>query len=331
MIVIYLSFILRNKIFDIAILVFNVILFFTSILLVEDQEVNLFDTDSIKEKIQKYNQHKNITLYYDFYHVVGQKYSTTFVYTLLPFLYIGFILGFILFYYENNIFILNQKPNYNNIEKYDDRSSDTDEIEENPKIELMNELKEEESVNNIKDYNLKYYPLSFLIGFLIFINRINEKIKILILFICLILFIFLCIGYQLYINNDSFNFAEVLTTPLKLYFVYEKHISIILFFITTVILITIQKKGFFKTIINSRIITALSRNGFTITCLYFFLSYFTFCTFFIKIKFHIPTFLLISIGNFLIIFFICCMINIIIELPLRMMVKKLLRMNKKLY
>ena len=113
---------------------------------------------------------------------------------------------------------------------------------------------------------------------------------------------------------------------LKFYFLFERHIFLILFFIISITLITLPKRGLFKKLIDSTFITAVSRAGFTIICLSYILTNLSFCGFIIKIKFSIPTFFIISIGNFLIIFVVCILINIVFELPLRIFFKKILRL-----
>ena len=153
-----------------------------------------------------------------------------------------------------------------------------------------------------------------------------------IILLCIILLIILSLidtfetndnGYTLLNKKFDNSFSRT-----KIDFLYYKHISLILFFLINIIIITLPKKGLYKKIINIKLFTVLSRIGFTISCLYFIFSYFSFCEFLVKIKFNIITFILISIGNFLIVIIICLCFNIIFELPLRIVIKKLLRRNK---
>ena len=116
---------------------------------------------------------------------------------------------------------------------------------------------------------------------------------------------------------------------LKGYFLFEKHIFLILFFIICLILITMRQKGIFKSLSKSTLITAISRAGFTMVCLSYIIVNFSFSGYLVKIKFNIPTFIIISIGNFLIVFVICLLINIVFELPIRIFIKKILRLNNK--
>ena len=304
MIILYLSFLFRSKIFEIFIILINTILFFSSVWLIKD------------EKVSKSNPK------YTYYHFTGQKYSTKVLFSLISFYHIGYMLGFFLFHYDNNkykyIYKLDSKELINNNNK-------KIEIEE---IEKEKNEKEDNDNNNIK-YNLNYYPLSFLNIFLSLINKMNTSIKKIIIVICIILIITPSIVFQIIFRSDDKHFELDLSTKIKLYYYYEKHIFIILFFIINIVLLTMPKKGLFKKFINLRMFFAISRSGFTIVCLYYFIGYVCFSSFYIQVKFHIPTFILISIGNLLIVFIICFLINIIFELPLKIAVKKLLKLNNK--
>ena len=115
----------------------------------------------------------------------------------------------------------------------------------------------------------------------------------------------------------------------KYCFLFGKHVFVIFFFIINVILITLPKKGLYKTLVKLRLNNALSKTGFTIICLYQILIYFSFTGFLVKIKFNLATFILISIGNFLIVFILCLLLNIIFELPIRIIIKKIIRFKKR--
>ena len=334
MVIIYISFSLRSKIFEIIIIFINIILYFISVIIIKDEKVD--DNDK-----------------YLYYHLVGQKYSIKIFYSLLGLYNLGYIFGFMLFHYENNKYKFKNNINVKNeIRKTlinNINIKENKKLNEENNIEDLNNNKDNNNIleandnrnslgsiinNNLeknKPTNLNYYPLSFLLFFLFFLNSLKSKIKKAIIFICLLLLILLSMAFQIYLNAKDTDFEINLTTFTKIYFLYEKHIFIIIFFIMNSILIVLPKKKGFKNIINSSFIIAIGRAGFTITCLYYFLCYFCFSSFFIKVKYHIPTFILVSIGNFLIIFFVCFICNIIFELPIRIVIKKLLRINQKKY
>ena len=332
MILIFFSFLFRSKIFEIIIILLNLVCFFGSIFLIYDDKV--------------YPKNDNEKLEYKYYHLVGQQYSTKVSYCLLGFYHLGVILGFLCFHYDNNKynFNLNQNEivNYEQMNKldksqtnYNDENVNDNDNESDYKMEINDtsgirtKSGSTYSKKSFREFNINYYPLSFLNNFLSWLNNIGDTIKIIIILICIIFIIALSLAFQLYINITDPNFEIEFSYTLKIYFLFEKHLFIIFFFIINVILLTLPKNGFLKSLINSNFIIAISRTGFTITCLNYFSHYFSYCFFFIKVKYHIPTFILISIGNYLIIFILCFLFNIVFELPLRIIIKQLLRINKK--
>ena len=328
MIIIYLSFVIRNKIFEILIILINIIFFFISMILIKD--------DQVTQKLDKNKKY----MPYKFYHFLGQNYSTRIFFSLIGFYHLGYILGFLIFHYENNkyefksklkkknesiepneIILNNNKKDINNL----NGNLENAKLSEDLNIEDINNKNSE----NNKEFIINYYPLSFFNTFLFWMYKVSSSIKLLIILICLFFLFVLSISFQIYLKTkDDFNY-EINYFVAKNYFIYEKHIFIIFFFIINFILITYPKTKYFKSIINSPIFIGISRTGFTITCLYYFLSYFFFCSFFIKVKFHIPTLIFLSLGNFLFIYFTCFLINLIVELPLRIGIKKLLRNKSK--
>jgi hypothetical protein len=299
-VIIFFSFLLRNKLFDIIIMILNVFFFFVSMLFIVDEKTKLDG---------KYN----------YYHLSGQKYSTKFFFSSLGFYYVGYVLGFLIFHYDNN--------------QYEGQINNKNEInikleEEENKLNENNDEKNNHNNLSINEFNLNYYPFSFLNNFLLWLTNVKDKFKIISLLVCLLLIILLTMGFQIYLNYEIENFQIKITKLIYIYFLYEKHAFIILFLIINVILLTWSKKGLLKRISNSYFFIAVSRIGFTMICISQFSNYFSFCFFFIKVKYHLTTFILISIGNFLIFFVPCFLFNVVVELPLRMLIKKILR-NKK--
>ena len=323
MLIIYISFLLRNKLFDIIFSLINIVLFFLIMIFIKDPKIEVEEN-------------------YLFYHFKGQNYSTKIFSSLIGFYHLGYILGFLFFHYDNikkkrilkdsvDDSTINKIQNINNENNEDDDEKDKLN-KNNEKIEINNIINEDKdneiSIKNIRDYDLSYYPFYFFNNFLIWIININNKVKSIIMFICLFFLVFISFIY-LFLFNLNNNFKIPLNSFEKYYYLYEKHVFIIFFFIINIILLTNENNNKLNNLFNSKFMIAVSRSGFIITCLYYFLSYFSFCFFFIKVKFHMPTFILISIGNFLIIFISCFIINILIELPLRITVKKLIRMKIK--
>ena len=316
MILLYLILIIRKPIFEIIIIIINMTLFIGLMFTVKDSNI-------IGEQLT-----------YTYYHFKGQEYTTKIFYISLGVYHLGFILGILCFNYDCNKKDFNRKKNKkkNRLNSIYDLINENN--NENNNIE-NNDIKNEENNKTINfiDYKLPYYPLSFLNKILKWVNNIKFKFKVIFIFICFIIMYILSIFYKLIVNRkvktDINYLFEIELKGLKYYFLFEGHIFILLFFFINLILITFNKRLFYKKIFSFKLTNAISRTGFTITCLYSILGYFFFCGFLVKIKFNIITFFLISIGNFLIIFILCFLLNIIFELPLRIIIKKILRLINK--
>ena len=296
--IIYLSFLFRNKIFDFCALCINLFFFFFYKLIIIDDKNN--------------NEKNN----YSYYHFVGQKYSTKIIYSFIGFYHIGFILGILLFYIDNEInhkgYLKISLNNENKEKLSEDNNSDDTKINK----------------NEIKENILPYYPMPFLKNFILWLYNINSKIRGLIFFICIMSIIVISSVYNIAANNNEGNYANIeLSSSLKFYFYYEKHLFIIFFFFGILLLNSLINKDSF--ILNTKFIYVISRSGFAIICQHYFLSYFSLSTYFIKVKYHILIFLLISVGNF--IFFSICsfLFNVAFEIPIKRSVKKLLSVKKE--
>ena len=298
MLILYLSFLIRNKIFDIFVLFVNLFFFFFSVWIIKDTNTE--------------NQ-----VNYSYYHFIGQKYSTKIIYSFIGFYYIGYILWFLLFYIDNEI--NNNYTGYLNISLNNKNKEILNEDEINnldiPKI----------SKNEIKEDKLSYYyPLSFFKYFIFWIYKINDRIKILIIFISFLFIILLSSVYNIIIIYKDYTNIE-LSIWIKLYFYYEKHLFIIFFLIIILLLNSFINKDSF--IVNTKFIYLISRSGFTIICQYYFLSYFSLSTYFIKVKYHILAILLLSIGNFIFFSIFSFLCNVAFELPIKIVIKTLLTFN----
>ena len=100
------------------------------------------------------------------------------------------------------------------------------------------------------------------------------------------------------------------------------------FFFINVIMITLPKKGIIRDMMNSRIVVFVSRLGFLITCVSYAFTYFIFLIVDLRVKLFVPTFMVISLGNFLFCSFVCFALYLLIELPLSIVVKKIIRIGR---
>ena len=263
-------------------------------------------------------ENKNKNRIYSYYHFKGQEYLYKISYLSLGVYFLGFIFGILCFNYDNiktelkNKDLENSKISLNKSIKFD------------PKINSDNISSSSKDKNNENILEQKpYYPFSFLNGILKWLKKKKYRFKIIIIFICVLLQIFLSAFFKIYgwitkdneinkkkkENDENYDRNYVLEMDfdnvLKGYFLFEKHIFLLLFFIISLLLVTIHKKGLFKQIIRSKLVNSISRVGFLIICLSYILNNFIFCVFLLKIKLDIPIFIIFSIGNFLIIFVFC--------------------------
>ena len=326
LITIYIILLFKKELIEIFFMVFYSVFCFGLIFTVRDKQM---ETE---------NENKNKNKIYSYYHFKGQEYLYKISYLSLGVYFLGFIFGILCFNYDNiktelkNKDLENSKISLNKSIKFD------------PKINSDNISSSSKDKNNENILEQKpYYPFSFLNGILKWLKKKKYRFKIIIIFICVLLQIFLSAFFKIYgwitkdneknqrkkENDENYDRNYVLEMDfdnvLKGYFLFEKHIFLLLFFIISLLLVTFRKKGLFKQIIRSKLINSISRVGFLIICLSYILNNFIFCVFLLKIKLDIPIFIIFSIGNFLIIFVFCILVHITFELPIRMIIKKILR------
>ena len=352
LIVIYLFFVFRNKFVEIIFMVGNIFIFFYFTFLVKDTRTPY---DFNKPTNSTDNNNTNKTHLFLHYHVKGEKYSTTIFECFLGFYFLGFILGFLMFNHDN----LRQKINrllyeYNAIhysknnkkKKKSDTFSLNEPLTENGDTDLSldssqmsedsikiekNEVneKQENPAEYYKKYILPYYPLKFLNSF---VNAIDTKLsftnKIIIIIFGVLIMGILSSAIVFYIYRYNSFYIE-LTPLLYVFFRLEKHVFIIIYFFVLVIMITLPRTGSLRSFMSSKICISISRIGFLITCVSHAFTYLTFLIFSLKVKLYVPTFIIISFGNFLEFFIICVVLHTLTELPFRIIIKKIMRVGKR--
>ena len=337
MIIMYTFFVFRSKIYELVIIILNLIWFFVSIIPVKDDK-----TDPIED--EKGNKiYKKLK----YYHIKGQTYSTKIFQSFIGFYQLGFIIGFLMFnmtdldqriqrlVYEYNKTVIKKIDNKKEEENKSDNSliqplDEKDEAEisfTNRSKSLSSSKKEEDKdKSSLGYYKLPYYPLQFLNEYLNSIKKLNIGIKIIIVFGGIILLggiDYILLTYIIY--HDTFK-KDLDDFPLFL-FRYEKHFFMIVYFFIIVILITLPKNSALRNFMGSKIFILISRLGFIFTCISYSLTYLAFLLFSLKVKLYVPAFMIISFGNFLLFFGICILIFACFEVPLRILIKKLLRIN----
>jgi hypothetical protein len=174
---------------------------------------------------------------------------------------------------------------------------------------------------------LPYYPLRYFNKILSKIYKFKLLVKFAIIGACSILIILIDFILWIYLSKAG-DFKVKLDPFNRFIFRYEKHFFVFLYFIAVVIPLTLPKKFGLRNFMGSRIFVATSRVGFLISCIIHAFTYFSFLIFSIKVKLYVPSFILISFGNYLAILIICMLMTSVTELPLRIGIKKLLRINR---
>ena len=335
MVVSYLFFVFKNKIFEIVVIALNFIFFFVSVIFVKDSRDEIYNSDNTK-----------ILLLH--YHIKGQTYSTKIFQSFIGFYHLGFIIGYLIFNSENMKHRINRlRYEYNKVDikpsnnkKDDDKSISLDEpLSEGGETEQSfnsrtlsyDTLNKEQSDKNETNYNIfnYYYPLKETKKILIAISKWNISVKIILIIVGIGLLILIDFILLIYIFKANGNFEIEFTNGAKFLFRYEKHFFILIYFCMIVIMLTLPKKGSIRSFMSSKIFICISRIGFLITCVSHVFTYFSFLIFALKVKLYVPTFVIISFGNFLLFFIVCIFLCAIFDLPLKIIIKKLLRINRK--
>ena len=349
MAVTYLLLVIKNKIVEFVLMASCILLFIIPNAFITDDKTDLSKIDN------KTNyDDKNITKPLLHYHIIGQTYSTKIFSSFIGFYAIGFIFGFILFnfdhlkkkihrlLYEYNAIHLSQ-PKMNNNKNKSNPNSDRPSFNENTNdisVDMESNYSERQSLDSsasnqadesspdyYKKFILPYYPLRYLNKILSKIYKWKLLTKSLIITICTILFLFidLILLIPLWLK-DSF---EIQLNLLSIFFFkYEKHFFILFFFFINIVVLTFPKNSGLKSFMGSKIFVATSRMGFLISCTIHAFTYFSFLIFSIKVKLYVPSFALISFGNYLAIFIVCALMTSVTELPVRIAIKKLMRLNR---
>ena len=94
-------------------------------------------------------------------------------------------------------------------------------------------------------------------------------------------------------------------------------------------MITLPKKGIIRDLMNTKIVIALSRMGFLMSCVVYSATYLSFVVFYLRIKLYMPTFFIISVGNLLIMSLEVLVIYTLIELSFAIVIKRLLKIGRE--
>ena len=316
-IITYISYKIRNKIFDYIILAINIFLYIIPIFNWTKyhfcKSENIFENGVYKEqKCDTYNIN----------FVLGQNFSEKYTHYFINFYYFGFIIGVMIFYYNENVY---SKYNCINIINNSRNASQSSGFDSNSNNKLLKEL-----------------SFSFCNDFIMAINRLKFWIKRTIFWICFIVIVLLSFSFyiiqslHLKVNDNRRIINEKMKEMyipslekgyIKFIFLYEKNICGFFFFIFLLMIIVYPSKTNIIKFSQLNIFILFDRINFSFFCSYSFFVSAAFCVFYVEFKITLINMLLNSLGFFIILILFNTLLVSISELPLRMLIKTEMNRN----
>ena len=333
MILIFLFFLIKQPILEFIIMIGNFVYMFAII-------ANVQDPKNIDDKNNKFL----------LYHMNGQEYTSKRVWSLNSVYNLGLFTGIILFNFNGtkNIIKILIYENYlkyfskiNEISKIDlDNDSESTDKEKGIELEssysrsvstdgnILKKMPMNMSEVRSDEYKLPYYPLLKINTLIKWLYERSLVTKMLSILVCVLILIGIDLVLFLLFKSEK-SYDVVLTSTHTFFFRYEKLFFIIFYFILNIIMITLPKKGIIRDLMNTKIVIALSRMGFLMSCVVYSATYLAFVIFYLRIKLYMPTFFIISVGNLLIMSLEVLVIYTLIELSFAIVIKRLLKIGRE--
>ena len=225
-------------------------------------------------------------------HILGENYSIKLPHLAFTYYFFGFIIGICYFFY------------------YDSKD----------KLPLM----ENKEIKN----NFIYIPFKFCEKFVNYLNNLSN-IKKNVCFILNLLFIILLSLNPKFLkielkSNEKNNLPSY--TNLKIFFFYfEKFTFAFFFFFLNLFILVFPNDSLIKEILSNEIFIIFERVSFSFFCLCDSIIFLAFSIFFLKINISHFNILIYSIGLYLILLILSLIITILIEYPIRIFIKLLIR------
>ena len=248
---------------------------------------------------------------YKFFHFSGEYYCIFYPHVFFGYYYLGCILGFCLYHYNEQKYIDKENKNIKKRKSF-----------QKLKNISKSSYKLEEYNNTIKLYK----PMEFCSSFIICLKNTKNYIKILFLSIYFILSIFLSLIFIFIFQMTKDDDKYIKTNQiLEFLYCFEKIINSYLFFFFICILAVFPRDSLLIKIMTSSFFIPISRAGFFFTCTYESLIYTLYCLFQLKVKLGFLVISYIMIGFYTIIAIFCIYASILIEFPFRVIIKNLLK------
>ena len=333
MVLIFLFFLIKQPILEFIIMIGNFVYMFAII-------ANVQDPKNIDDKNNKFL----------LYHMNGQEYTSKILWSLNSVYNLGLFTGIILFNFNGTKNII-QRLIYENYLKYFskineiskiDLDNDSESTDKEKGIELESSYSRSVStdgnilkkmpmnMSEVKsdEYKLPYYPLLKINTLIKWLYERSLVTKMLSILVCVLILIGIDLVLFLLFKSEK-SYDVVLTSTHTFFFRYEKLFFIIFYFILNIIMITLPKKGIIRDLMNTKIVIALSRMGFLMSCVVYSATYLAFVIFYLRIKLYMPTFFIISVGNLLIMSLEVLVIYTLIELSFAIVIKRLLKIGRE--
>ena len=333
MVLIFLFFLIKQPILEFIIMIGNFVYMFAII-------ANVQDPKNIDDKNNKFL----------LYHMNGQEYTSKILWSLNSVYNLGLFTGIILFNFNGTKNII-QRLIYENYLKYFskineiskiDLDNDSESTDKEKGIELESSYsgsvstdgnilkKMPMNMSEVKsdEYKLPYYPLLKINTLIKWLYERSLVTKMLSILVCVLILIGIDLVLFLLFKSEK-SYDVVLTSTHTFFFRYEKLFFIIFYFILNIIMITLPKKGIIRDLMNTKIVIALSRMGFLMSCVVYSATYLAFVIFYLRIKLYMPTFFIISVGNLLIMSLEVLVIYTLIELSFAIVIKRLLKIGRE--
>ena len=299
--------------------------------------INFIEDPKISENQKKFLQ----------YHMNGQRYSTKIFCSFFSIYNLGVFTGIVLFNYNGAKSIINrliyENPKYfkDNIDKIEIDSNDKERKKEKERPRQLSVFSSVSNngykssrvqsviISNLNsDYKLPYFPLLIINKFMKWLKKKSFTIRIILILVCCLLFFLIDSNFIFFLRKKD-NFNIELNTLQRNFFKYEKLTFIVVYCFLNIIMIILPRKGIIRDLMNTKIVIALSRMGFLMTCIVYSFIYLAFIIFYFRIKLYVPTFFIISLGNLLIMSLGVLLIYTLMELSIAIVIKKFLRIFRK--
>jgi len=174
-----------------------------------------------------------------------------------------------------------------------------------------------------------YYPFRYNYYIMRFFDRKSSNCKLFISITSNFLILILCCSFSfiLYFNSgykfETVNFPISFSIPIKILFVYENKIYILLYSLSLIAILFNNEDKFIKNLFSSKLFTPFNKIAFTYFCLQDLIIHIFYSNYNVEVYLNIRNPMFITFALFIIIFLISCILTILFEIPLRIIYQNL--------